>query len=132
LISTPRSPWQRALACLLATLMALPTALPVAAQTVQPTQPVRLPALGESASDDLSVHEERRIGDSIMREARRDPQYLDDPVLLEYLNQLWSPLVAAARPATSTPKPTALLPGRRFWSKTAPSTLLPGPAAMWA
>ena len=58
---------------------------------------VRLPALGESASDDLSVGAERRLGEQIMREGRRDPQYLDDPVLLEYLRQLWDPLVAAAR-----------------------------------
>ena len=58
---------------------------------------VRLPALGESASDDLSVGAERRLGEQIMREGRRDPQYLDDPVLLDYLQQLWNPLVAAAR-----------------------------------
>jgi hypothetical protein len=29
--------------------------------------PIRLPALGESASDDLSVAAERRVGDQIMR-----------------------------------------------------------------
>jgi predicted Zn-dependent protease len=32
-----------------------------------------------------------------MREVRRDPAYLDDPVLQEYLQSLWDPLVAAAR-----------------------------------
>ncbi len=58
---------------------------------------VRLPSLGESASQDLSVGAERRLGEQIMREARRDPEYLDDPVLLEYLEQVWTPLVAAAR-----------------------------------
>ncbi|MBA4175851.1 MAG: hypothetical protein C0505_04730 [Leptothrix sp. (in: Bacteria)] len=58
---------------------------------------VRLPALGESASQDLSVGAERRLGDQIMREARRDPAYYDDPVLLEYLHSIWNPLVAAAR-----------------------------------
>ncbi len=57
----------------------------------------RLPALGESASDDLSVGSERRLGDQIMRDIRRDPDYLDDPVLLEYLQSLWAPLVQAAR-----------------------------------
>jgi predicted Zn-dependent protease len=68
------------------------------AQVQSPVQsPVRLPALGESASDDLSVANEKRMGDSIMREARRDPQFLDDPVLLAYLQQLWNPLVAAAK-----------------------------------
>jgi beta-barrel assembly-enhancing protease len=58
---------------------------------------VRLPSLGESASLDLSVGSERRLGEQIMREARRDPVYLDDPVLLEYLQSIWNPLVAAAR-----------------------------------
>jgi len=82
--------WHRLLASLLALLMALPTSFAAHAQ-------VRLPALGESASDDLSVGDERRIGDSVMREARRDPQYLDDPVLLEYLQSLWQPLLQAAR-----------------------------------
>ena len=32
-----------------------------------------------------------------MREIRRDPDYLDDPPLLEYLQSVWQPLVAAAR-----------------------------------
>jgi len=58
---------------------------------------VRLPALGEAAHQDLSVSDEKRIGESIMREGRRDPTYLDDPVLLDYLQSLWVPLVAAAR-----------------------------------
>jgi predicted Zn-dependent protease len=58
---------------------------------------VRLPALGEGASEDFSVGTEKRLGESIMREIRRDPDYLDDPVLLEYLASLWSPLVSAAR-----------------------------------
>jgi len=76
------------LALVLAGLQALP--LPALAQ-------VRLPALGESASDDLSISAERRIGEQIMREGRRDPTYLDDPVLVDYLYTLWAPLVAAAR-----------------------------------
>ena len=58
---------------------------------------VRLPALGESASLDLSVGAERRLGDQIMREARRDPAFLDDPVLTEYLQSIWNPLLTAAR-----------------------------------
>lgn len=64
--------------------------MPAAAQ-------VRLPSLGEAASQDLTVGAERRIGDEIMREARRDPEYLDDPVLLDYLQSIWQPLLAAAR-----------------------------------
>jgi predicted Zn-dependent protease len=58
---------------------------------------VRLPALGESASADLSVNQERRIGDTILREGRRDPAFLDDPILLDYVQQLYEPLLRAAR-----------------------------------
>ena len=83
--------WRRTLAAVLATLLLTPVwQAPAYAQ-------VRLPSLGEAASQDLSVGAERRLGEQIMREARRDPEYLDDPVLLEYLQQIWAPLVAAAR-----------------------------------
>lgn len=81
---------QRLLAGLCALSLALPAAPPVLGQN-------RLPALGETASEDLSVGTERRLGDQIMRDVRRDPDYLDDPVLLEYLQSVWGPLVAAAR-----------------------------------
>jgi beta-barrel assembly-enhancing protease len=78
---------------LLAAVLAAAIALPVPAQNAN----VRLPALGESASDDLSVANEKRIGDQIMREGRRDPTYLDDPVLLDYVLSIWSRLVSTAR-----------------------------------
>lgn len=87
----PKRRAQRLLALLCAASLLVP-----AAPTVVVAQS-RLPALGESASDDLSVGNERRLGDQIMRNIRRDPDYLDDPVLLEYLQSLWDPLVAAAR-----------------------------------
>lgn len=58
---------------------------------------VNLPALGDSANEDFAVSTERRVGEQIMREIRRDPDYLDDPLLLEYLQTLWFPLVAQAR-----------------------------------
>ena len=57
----------------------------------------RLPALGDPASEDFNLGTERKLGDEIMREIRADPDYLDDPVLLEYLQSLWQPLVAQAR-----------------------------------
>jgi predicted Zn-dependent protease len=62
-----------------------------------PLAQVHLPALGESAAEDISLGAERRLGDQIMRDIRRDPDYLDDPVLLDYLNSIWQPLVAAAK-----------------------------------
>ncbi len=68
-------------------------ALPAPLVTAQ----VRLPALGDGLPDELSVGSERRYGDQVMREIRRDPAYLDDPVLLAYVQSIWQPLVDAAR-----------------------------------
>jgi len=75
----------------------LAIALLVGAPAHAPLAQVRLPALGESAADEFSVSAERRLGEQIMREVRRDPDYLDDPLLLEYLQALWAPLVLSAR-----------------------------------
>ncbi len=96
------SPWRRLLAALLALLTAF--SAPALAQVpngqnvpnVPNVSSVRLPALGESASEDLTIGAERRIGEQIMREGRRDPDYLDDPVLLAYVQSIWVPLLAAA------------------------------------
>jgi len=57
----------------------------------------QLPALGDPASEDFSLATEHKLGEEIMREIRIDPDYLDDPVLLEYLQSLWQPLLAQAR-----------------------------------
>ena len=91
-------PRQRLLCALLAGCLGLGLATPppARAQGVPPST-VRLPALGESASDEFNLSQEKRIGEQIMREIRRDPDYLDDPTLLGYLQQLWAPLVQAAR-----------------------------------
>ena len=76
---------------LLAALLALPLApRPAQAQ-------VNLPALGDSVSEDFGIGTERRLGDQIMREVRRDPDYLDDPILDDYLESVWQPLLAASR-----------------------------------
>ena len=55
----------------------------------------RLPNLGDGADVPLGV--ERRLGESIAREIYRDPDYLDDPVLGDYVQSLWQPLLASAR-----------------------------------
>jgi len=62
-----------------------------------------LPALGDSASEDVPVAVERRVGDRIMRDIRRDPDYLDDPVLLDYLQDMWRHLLAASRSRGNVP-----------------------------
>jgi predicted Zn-dependent protease len=67
------------------------------AQSEPPATALRLPALGDATSDDLDIIHERRLGDSIMRDIRRDPDYLDDPLLSEYLDGLVQPLLKAAR-----------------------------------
>jgi predicted Zn-dependent protease len=40
---------------------------------------------------------ERRLGDQIARSLYRDPDYLDDPAIADYLQSLWRPLMSAAR-----------------------------------
>jgi beta-barrel assembly-enhancing protease len=82
-----------------------PPALPVASAQVN------LPALGDGG-EDVGVGTERGLGDRIMREVRRDPAYLDDPLLLEYAQGLWRPLLAAARARGEIP---ADLEGRFAW-----------------
>ena len=78
---------------LMALLLCAATAL---APASQPLAQVRMPALGDDGDEGLPVAAERRYGEQIMREVRRDPAYLDDPVLLEYVQSLWERLVAAA------------------------------------
>ena len=59
--------------------------------------PLRLPSLGESASDDFNLSAEKRLGEQIMREIRRDPDFIDDPLVNDYLQSIWQPIVKAAR-----------------------------------
>ena len=51
-----------------------------------------LPTLGDGS--DLTSSEERRLGDRIIRELYRDPDYIDDPVIGEYVQSIWQPLMA--------------------------------------
>jgi predicted Zn-dependent protease len=64
-------------------------ASPVVAQT--------LPDLGSSGDAGLSPQLERRIGESIMRDIRfREPSYLDDPEVSDYLGNLGARLTQRA------------------------------------
>jgi len=76
-------PGRKAAALALALLLALP---PAGAQ---------LPTLGDTS--DMTSSAERKLGERIARELYRDPDYLDDPVLVEYVQGLWQPLLAAAK-----------------------------------
>lgn len=67
------------------------------AQAPQAQAQVNLPSLGDSVSDDVDLLTERKLGDRYMRELRRDPDFLDDPLLQAYVQSLWTPLLEAAR-----------------------------------
>lgn len=54
-----------------------------------------LPNLGDGT--DMTPNMERRLGDRIVRSLYQDPDYVDDPVLMEYVDGIWQPLLAAAR-----------------------------------
>ncbi|MDO9404072.1 MAG: M48 family metalloprotease [Polaromonas sp.] len=45
----------------------------------------------------MPAGEERRLGDRIATSIYRDPDNLDDPVLIDYVQGIWQPLLAAAR-----------------------------------
>ena len=53
-----------------------------------------LPSLGDNS--ELSAAAERRIGDRIAASIYRDPDYVDDPVLVDYMQSIWQPLMSAA------------------------------------
>lgn len=90
MIATPMK--QKFLPAVLAAALTVGAIAPPAASAQ-----VSLPSLGESSSEDFGVGTERKLGDQIMREVRRDLAYLDDPLLLDYVQSLWSPLMASAR-----------------------------------
>ncbi|MDQ7747001.1 M48 family metalloprotease [Hydrogenophaga pseudoflava] len=89
-------PFRRwSVAVLVAALLLPPSAVTLAQSGVN------LPSLGDGAG--MSIAAERRLGDSIARDLYRDPDYLDDPVLVDYLQTLWQPLLGAARARGDVP-----------------------------
>jgi beta-barrel assembly-enhancing protease len=55
-----------------------------------------LPDLGDVSQTELSPAQERRLGESIMREIRADRSYSDDPEVTDYLNALGYRLTSAS------------------------------------
>jgi predicted Zn-dependent protease len=53
-----------------------------------------LPDLGEPAQAALSPVQERLLGQSIMRQARRDPDFFDDPEVTDYIARVGARLAA--------------------------------------
>jgi predicted Zn-dependent protease len=68
-------------------------ALCMASQTVVASE---LPDLGEVSQTAFTAADEARVGSEIMRDIYADPQYYDDPELIEYLNNLGYRLVASS------------------------------------
>jgi len=58
-----------------------------------------LPELGDVSAAAISPADESRLGESIMREVRRDPSYLDDPEVADYVNRLGGQLTARSNSA---------------------------------
>ena len=94
-VNSKRFPSGHALRRLLtaATLLAAPLLM---AQNVLPSSNIpNLPTLGDAERQDLSPLIERKLGEEIMRDIRRNLDYLDDGPILEYLNNFGNALVAA-------------------------------------
>lgn len=70
-------------------------AIAAPAEPLQRPDNTRLPTLGDTARGDLSPVVERKLGEEIMRDIRRDPNFLDDQPILEYLNNFGNGLVSA-------------------------------------
>jgi len=77
----------------LAGALALALAMPLAPATAQP---VGLPSMGAASSADLSPALERQLGEAIMAQGRRDPTYINDPELTQYLTTMGRKLAAYA------------------------------------
>lgn len=60
------------------------------------TPDATLPTLGDAARADLSPVLERKLGEEIMNDIRRDRDYLDDDPIIEYLNNFGTNLVSYA------------------------------------
>ena len=71
----------------------LPAAIVLALGLMSAVNAQNLPTLGDTAREDLSPLQERKIGEQIMISVRRDPDYLDDGPIIEYLNKLGNQLL---------------------------------------
>lgn len=66
-------------------------------------QPVGLPSMGSASSAELSPSLERTLGDAIMEQGRRDPTYIADPDVSQYLTDMGRKLAAQAPVSVGQP-----------------------------
>lgn len=71
-------------------LVAVVTCLSMSVLIATPawTQPMGIPSIGAASGAELSPNLERTLGDAIMEQGRRDPQFVSEPVINQYLTQL--------------------------------------------
>lgn len=81
------------LAAGLVTAQTPPTPAAASATPVGPRS--SLPNLGDGS--DLTPSAERHLGDRIARMLYQDTDYIDDPVIMDYVQGIWQPLMTAAR-----------------------------------
>jgi len=78
-------------ACTLSLLLAAPYA------ESQDANKNKLPEIGAAGSSILSIDKERQIGDAMMRHVRASQPLINDPVLIEYINDLGNRMVRNAQ-----------------------------------
>ena len=71
------------------------------AATGQPLS-TALPSLGDAG--EMTPLQERKLGDRIASELYRDPDYFDDPVIVQWVDDIWQPLRQAARARGEMPQ----------------------------
>jgi predicted Zn-dependent protease len=76
-------------------LMLAASSMSHAQPAADPVRASQLPSLGDGS--ELAAASERRLGDRIAVSIFRDPDYIDDPVLGDYVQSIWQPLMQAAR-----------------------------------
>lgn len=76
-------------------LMLAASSMSYAQPAAAPVRASQLPSLGDGS--ELAAASERRLGDRIAVSIFRDPDYIDDPVLGDYVLSIWQPLMEAAR-----------------------------------
>lgn len=85
----PRLPLRSAALTAMLLACALPPAIAPSSAIAQ-----ALPSLGDTEREELSPLMERKLGEQIMKEIRRNRDYLDDEPLQEYLENLGNSLLA--------------------------------------
>ncbi|WP_093195961.1 M48 family metalloprotease [Variovorax sp. YR750] len=81
-------------------LRALCASVLIASQVLMPVPALAqiqqvLPGMGDGG--EMTASAERHLGDQIARELYRDTDYIDDPVIAAYVQEIWQRLLVAAR-----------------------------------